>query len=148
MDQIEKTIQRRLTYLGLATIASATFLGPLMLGAAAGIFWGKFARRSQDKDSKQNSEEETSYFLDEEPETEIARKIPHEAAALLDRDNQRIQYNQALFHGASVARTYLERLPSMECLDITAIEIYPEQQLKVLGIPLGRKSLEVKIRRE
>ncbi len=65
MDHSEKTIQRRLTYLGLATIASVPFLGPGMLFGTVGVFAGKFIRKLQNRDPKESST--TTYSNDERP---------------------------------------------------------------------------------
>lgn len=155
----ERKLQRRLTVLGLVSLASVPFTGPLGLLGASAVFSGKLLRlsfntqarrdyESEKRESKvaRNSTQHYPSLINESPETSIARQIPPQAIKLLKRDDQRTEYNKGLRTGAQIAANYLENLSPKEHAKIKGIEIYPEHETQFLGIPTGRKSLEVKIR--
>jgi len=156
----ERKLQRRLTALGLVSLASIPFTGPLGLLGASAVFSGKLFRLSFNTQSRRNYEAEKreskvarnskSHYpslINETPETSIARQIPSQAIKLLERDYQRTEYNEGLRIGAQIAANYLESLSTKEHAKIKSIEIYPEQENKFLGMSVGRKSLEVKVRK-
>lgn len=86
-------------------------------------------------------------FYPESPETAVARRSPSQMINLLKNESERKRYNEGLEIGAGIARSYLERLSSEEHSKIYEIKIVPEQESRFLGVPFGRKSLEVKIKR-
>lgn len=160
----EIKVQKRLTWLGLASLVSIPVTGPIGVLGAATIFSGKLLRLSWNDEARKNYEIEKKYvkenqniatkpntsnyphsMLDESPETAIARRTPLSAKKLLDRDSKRNNYVLGLREGAKLVEGYLQRLPQEEYSKIKKINIYPEQQTKVFGIPFGRKSLETKI---
>lgn len=156
----ERKLQKRLTTLGLVSLASIPFTGPLGLVGAGAVFSGKILRYSRNNEARKNYETEKkalkksnktsvpSYnFVNESPQTSIARQIPSQAIKLLERDHQRTEYNEGLRIGSQIADNYLESLSPKEYAKIKSIEIYPEQENKLLGRSVGRKYLEVKIRK-
>ena len=162
----EHQLQGRLTWLGLASLASTPFTGPVGLLGAAAIFSGKAlrpvlnvtARRNyrEEKQTKKSSGREVTrvtpthvdeYGMPESPGTAIARRNSVVASQLLDRDSRRRHYVEGLRQGATVAETYLEGLPPSEYSRVKQINIFPEVQSRILGIPIGKRSLEVQIKR-
>jgi len=146
--------------LGILGVISFPFTGPIgLFGGTALIIAGGVHQTYLDKEkplSKAEPKEEVqevspiytlqqnhgSYSLPENSETAVARRIPYEMTALLERENKRKNYNEGLMIGADVARNYLDRLSTEEHSRISNITIIPEQQTF-----FGRKSLEVKIKR-
>ena len=154
MGNYERTLQKRLTWAGIASLATIPITGPFGVLGAIGIFSGKglrFLRKDAREEyfEKENTPTTSTItsFVDEGPETAIARQMPEETCSFLDRGNERRYYDARAAMGASIANNYLSSLSPEELKDIGSIEIYPEQQRKFLGIPFGRKSLEVKIKR-
>ncbi len=156
----EVKLQKRLTVLGLLSLASIPVTGPFGLLGASAIFSGKLFRLSGNNEARRNYESEKRelkvarnskpYYpslINESPETSISRQIPSQAIKLLERDSQREEYNEGLKEGAQIVENYLGNLSSKEYEKIKSIEIYPGHETQFLGISTGKKSLEVKIRR-
>jgi len=89
----------------------------------------------------------SSFSYPESPETAVARQVPSRMVSLLKRESERKRYNEGLEIGAEVAKNYIRELSSEEYSKINKIEIIPEQSTRFLGIPVGRKALEVKIQK-
>jgi len=87
----------------------------------------------------------SSYGFPESPETAIARRAPRQTANFLNRYSKRKSYEENLRIGCEVAKNYLNKLSQSELEKITRINIFPEQETKFFGIPLRRKSLQIKI---
>jgi len=68
-------------------------------------------------------------------------------ARVLERDSRRRNYVEGLRQGGEIVRDYFERLSPEEYSKVRRVNVYPEQQMRVFGLPCGRKSLEVKIKR-
>ena len=154
----EIKIQKRLTFLGLTSLASIPVTGPLGFFGAATIFAGKRLRLDWNDKARKNYEAEKKLLkgplqgshynpsiINESPGTAIARQVPVEMARVLERDSRRKNYVAGLREGSKIVGTYLRELPKEEHSKIKQITIYPEQQIRVFGIPFGRKSLETKI---
>lgn len=160
----ERTVQRRLSYLTGGLIVASPFLGLVTpsgrltytaLACAGGVLLVKGIRalstRNRIKKESGTNESAVSQnygaITPESPETAIARRIPSNMARLLERESERRRYNEGLEIGARVAQSYIGGLNPEEYSRISEIEIIPQQENKILGIPLGRKSLEVKVKR-
>ena len=76
--------------------------------------------------SKQNN---SSYPLNESPETAIARQKPEKLLMLLERESIRKRYNEGLAIGADVVNIYLSGLSSGDKIKISEISIEPRRQI-------------------
>ena len=156
--------QRRLTKLGLATLIAAPIIGPVALVAGGAIFAGKAARhmfndeaekdyineKKHMKAEKNKTNQPKNYFpspYNESPETAIARVEQCPATALIDKTNARMEYTRDLAAGTQIANHYINSLSQKERDAINEIEIYPQVRKSILGIPYGKKRLEVKVRK-
>ena len=152
----EVKLQKRLTVLGLLSLASIPLTGPFGILGASAVFSGKLFRLSYNDEARRNYESEkkeskvernsTQHYpslINETPKTSIARQTPSQAIWLLEQDSKREEYNKGLREGAQIATNYLGNLSPKKQAKIKSIEIYPEHETQFLGIPTGRKSLEV-----
>ncbi len=174
--------QRRFTYLGIASLCAAPFIGPAGLIAGGAIFAGKAARHIFNNQARRDYANEKAAMkiehrnhnqptpnlpqiytspmqicnpmqsynqvqIYEPTETTLARSIPQRTLRLLAKENQRIQYTKSLEVGARMVNRYLEGMSEEEISKIKEIEIVPETKNHFLGIPIGRKHLEVIVKR-
>jgi len=150
--------QRRLTYLGIGTLLAAPFIGPFAFVAGGAIFAGKILRPVFNEEARKdylnekgklrrNQNNRDYSMVSYEPvESALARGIPRSTSRLLENENERMEYTQGLATGASMVNEYLDGMSSEERDSIKEIIIYPESQKTFLGIPVGKKELEVIIK--
>lgn len=157
--------QRNFNYAIGASLATTPFLGPIGILGAGAIAITKFYRFTIDGVTEEYESEKKAYkekkkitkkkknqnnknlytCHPESPETAIARGLPSGMARVLNQDNERKRYNEGLAIGSGVVKDYLVKLSQREYDRVSKIEIFPEQQNKFMGLPVGRKSLEIKI---
>jgi len=136
----EHTLQRNLTWLGLASLISIPFTGIFGLFAATGLFCGKIARLTSNESARKQ------YYQEEQ---EIQKREQEEKDNLIqmeytERENHRNYFLKMYDKGSEIVKNYLSRLSNEEALKkVGTIKIYPHYQKTFLGIPYGKHSLEV-----
>lgn len=143
---------------GFASIPTTGFVGflfGLTFGSGAllygsGILDEEDKKQNPDKSRCNNQQNKTTpqhLQYPTSPETTAARALPQDVIDLLDRKSRRDTYTEGLRIGQNLAITYLNNFTPEEYSKIREIEIIPEQANKFLGLPIGRKSLEVRIKK-
>ncbi len=148
MSNYERTLQRRLTYAGLGSLALAPVLGPVGLLGALGIFAGKglrfFKKQARDEYfSDENSDSSEIELSNESPETAIARKIPYEAVELLEKEAQEKVYRTSLDRGYALAQHLISLLPEGTLDDLHGVEVTLDR--KTSGIFNQRQEYQLNI---
>lgn len=169
----ENDIQSRLTKLGLITLIATPFIGPAALVAGGAIFAGKAARYMFNDEARRNylqEKEEMKQYKNriknygqmgliepiksiksinplEPTRTTLARPIPKRTLQLIKKENQRIQYTQALEDSAKIIDSYLNYISGEEASRITEIEIRQTVKKSFFGIPIGKQRLEVIVKK-
>jgi hypothetical protein len=94
------------------------------------------------------SSSSTTYTYPDTPKTALAKRIPRKTLSLLEKESEKRHYDAELACGADIVNTYLNRISKKEVESINEITILPGKEKRFLGIPLGRKPLEVKIKND
>jgi len=74
--------------------------------------------------------------------------IANSALGLLNNEGRRRNYNMNLNQGAELVRQQLANLSEEDYENVKRINIFPESRRKILGLRVGRKSMEVGIEYE
>ncbi len=137
MRNYERTLQKRLTWAGIASLASIPLTGPVGVLGAIGIFSGKGLRFIKKEAREEYFQEENkpvpprelnNSFVDEGPETSIARQVPETAGNLLRTISQEGVYQTSLDRGYALAQHMVNLLPEGALDNSTGIRVTLERK--------------------
>jgi hypothetical protein len=141
---IEHDLQQRLTLYGALSLLSTPLTGAFGVLTAIGIFSGKLLRLIHN-DTARDKYDQEQREIQRQKQQELESLRQAECAA---RQNQNTYTLRLMEQARSVANDYLSGLTTEQYERVNSIKIIPEYQKTFLGIPYGRKTLEILIDRQ
>ncbi|HJX51023.1 MAG TPA: hypothetical protein VJ438_06185 [Candidatus Nanoarchaeia archaeon] len=151
MGNYEQTLQRRLTWAGLASLVSIPFTGPVGALGAIAIFSGKglrFLKKDARKEYFSGGDNQEGLtpnsLIDKGPETAIAMQIPESARDLLENFSRERVYQSSLDRGYALAQHLVSLLPDGALDNSNGVRVTLER--KTPGLFSSEEGYQLKIR--
>lgn len=132
---------------GLAGICAVTGIGS---GIKYELSHGDYSEKPKVRRKREHSpvrRRESPLVCSSNPMAELAQRAPSSMGRFLKRQYQKTHYENEIRGGSKLVQNYLGGLPSNEYPIIKKIRIHANQQKAIFGIPFGRRTTSIDIKK-